>query len=305
MTQERSSDEPTNPGHVNEQLLIARYLFQQGVHALESQAPYSPGLSISLFQDAAELVLACVAHAVDANVGPRTGFLAYWDVIESAPRNTERKQVPSKAAMARLNTARVAFKHHGQRPHIDDTKLFRVDVEVFLKEITSRFFGREFEDVAITDLISSPGVRAKVQEAERHLAEGDFKEGLMACGVAALDLSRSFPEILPEIDRSALERAVEELGLGRSTAAAMRVTEYIAAHLSAHREALMLLFADTEIEKYLRFISLTPRVSRAYSGKLHYDWPRSMPADAAVARAQLKFCIEYVTEHALRLETRT
>src|SRR5256885_15730542 len=97
-------EDQSSPGHRVEQLLICRYLFLEGVRALDSKLPFAPGLAVSLFQDAAELLLAVVAVHVDAKVGANTSFMTFWELVEQAPKNIGGLQVPSKAAMLKLTT---------------------------------------------------------------------------------------------------------------------------------------------------------------------------------------------------------
>ncbi len=156
-------DKQQLPAQFVEQLLISRYLLREGIQALESRLPFAPSLAVSLFQDAAELLLSAIAVHVDAKVVPNTAFLAYWELIEKAPKNIEHQQVPSKAALMKLNNARVAFKHHGQRVSPEDAAAFRVNTEVFLKEAASRFFAIEFDDISLADLIARQDVRDQVK----------------------------------------------------------------------------------------------------------------------------------------------
>jgi hypothetical protein len=300
-TDENSS---SNPAFVNAQLLIVRYLFGEGERALASKSRYSPGLAVSLFQDAAELLLACVAHALDARVTVQTRFMDYWESIEKARLNQDKKQVPSKAAIARLNAMRVAFKHRGQLPMIEDAETARIDTEVFLRQVTSRFLGLEFDEVALTDLIVSDVTRQHIKNAERCLAQGDYVEGFNECSLAERSLQRGLPADLQEVDVRGLERAVESLELGRSTRAAAQIVRHLAEHLSVHRNAIRSLISEREIGKFRRFRMLAPTATQYMSGRIEFNWRRKLPKEQEQVVSELRYCIDYVVDQALRQQYR-
>jgi hypothetical protein len=283
-----------------EQLLISRYLFREGVRAIESRLPFAPSLAVSLFQDAAELLLSAIAVHVDAKVRTTPSFMDYWQVIETAPKNAEHRPVPSKAALTKLNSARVAFKHHGQRVSAEDAARFRVDTEVFLKEATDRFFGIEFEDISLADLIARQDVRDQIREAERHFAKEQYEEVLICCALAEYDLWKSLSRLIPAVDLGIGHAAGRALSrVDESTARAMEeITKHIAGHLQAHRTAILLMMSDTPVEKYSKFRSIAPGVVKSFSGVPEITWMHQVSRDKDGAA----FCIDYIIDLALRLQ---
>ena len=61
------------------QLVISKYLFQKGRDTLRRGDTISPGLAVSLFQDAAEMFLRAVAKLVDADVKEKESFEGFWE----------------------------------------------------------------------------------------------------------------------------------------------------------------------------------------------------------------------------------
>ena len=297
-----SDPEKSGHDHLLVQLLIVRYLFREGVHALESNLPYSSSLAVSLFQDAAELLLASIAIVVDAKVSPNTSFLAYWDLIESAPKNPNRKVVPSKAALARLNGARVAFKHRGQLIQQDDANRIRIDTEVFLKQTTSLFFDREFDAISLIDLVARQDVRENLRKAEILLASGEIDGALLSCAIAHYELSATYSDLVPEIAWT-LEHDARDLLPGQDGMAFEQIIRKIVDSAKEHREVILQLVVRSNVEHYARFKKLTPIVAKTENGKYRHEWGwkgKRVSEDRDEVLDEVRFCIEFVLQSALR-----
>ena len=284
--------------HATKQVLVVRYLFRQGVLALESREPFANGLAVSLFQDASELLLHCVAMSVDAK--SVSNFMAYWEHIENASSNTARAQVPSKTAMASLNAARVAFKHFGQLPTPEDAARFRTNTEVFLKQTTLLFFAADFDAVSMSDLVSNVEVRSHIKNAEQYLGEGRFKDALESCGLAAYDLFKEGDRLLPSpgLDLVSTLRRIVPHNYDHE---AIEIGRYLSEQLEAHRAALLRLMTRTSTVEYERFKALVPHINKTVGGKIYVHWNRSGPPDDEAAREEVRFCIDFAIDQALRL----
>src|SRR5208337_3719338 len=102
-----------------DKLFLAKYLFLSGQDFLRRDEPYSYGLAVSLFQDAAECLLYNIAIHVEAPSNKdkqNIPFMEYWTIIKDAPKNSNKLEVPLKPQMKNLNRDRVGFKHYGSLP---------------------------------------------------------------------------------------------------------------------------------------------------------------------------------------------
>lgn len=287
---------------VLEQVLIARYLFREGERALDSHLPYSQGLAVSLFQDAAELALAAVAIAVNAKVADRMAFLGYWDAIEQAPGNADKKHVPSKAALSRLNTARVSFKHHGQRPHADDVANFRRDCELFLRELVDRFLGVDLDEISLASLIADETIRGQVSEAERYFADGNWGELFKSCALAVHGLLESVKQGIPRVVPLPDIRW-DALG-DREGRALQSVIKSLESQLALHKAMLLILQTGTSLPRYARFQRSVPGVRVTLGGVPQvFPRPTTEPPDEEQQRADGRFCIDFVVDLALRVQS--
>lgn len=305
MTNENPENQSlTSHAHQLEQLLVVRYLFREGVRALDSKLPYGPSLAVSLFQDCVELLLTIVAVAVDARVTPTMAFLAYWDVILNAPLNPSRRAVPFRAAMTRMNAARVAFKHHGNLVLSNAAAGFRVQTEEFLRDATSEFLSLDIDEISLVNLVVNESVKMHVREASKLFDEAKYKESVVESAIAAFELSRvAAGAILPEVDwelrhsaRHAVSDYTESPRLGN-------VIERIAMQLEAQRRAILLLISRTDPETYARFMSLIPDIAKTDAGTYRHEWvSRRAAAGIEPNAGDAKFCFDYVIDYALKLQ---
>jgi hypothetical protein len=105
------------------------------------------------------------------------------DVKDTAPFNdlvgkvSERYQiiVEHKAAISRLNRARVAFKHHGLTVSKEDALGFVTAVEAFLTEVSHSTLEIDFVLVSLISQIGHRRTENWLHEAEELANTGDYE----------------------------------------------------------------------------------------------------------------------------------
>lgn len=281
------------------QLLLAKYLYQQGAKALDVGTPMSAGLAVSLFQDAVELAIWTVAKDVDAGANERTAFMALWDVIPKARRNPSGAQLPMRGQIDDLNKARRNFKHNGQLPTVNDAIRFAGYADEFLREVVQVFYDVKFDDLSFADLIQNSQVAAKIKEASSLLADGRRQEAIQACAEARHHASHSLNQLMPRVD-SGLKDVGRPLPreIGDQIKAGFR---YVADHMTRHGDVLTALLLRIPISDFFRFRALMPGVAQFGNGKIQFSFFGPL-ATHQYSDEEVRFCIAYATDLALKVE---
>jgi hypothetical protein len=105
MTLQLTSDQVTR-------LALARYLLKNAETQFKNPQPLC-SLSLLSMHDAVEMILDVVAEAANTSIAAGRDFASYWKVLKNG---SDPVHLPLERQMIRLNQARVALKHHGQRP---------------------------------------------------------------------------------------------------------------------------------------------------------------------------------------------
>ena len=175
-------------------LAFVRYLYTLGLEQSVKPEPLSSA-SLLQFHDAVEFFLDLAIETVDAPTKSGMHFAEYWEVL--APK--VEWCITQKAAMYRLNKARVSLKHHGTLLTAVDVLAFRVSTTRFFVENTPRVFGVQLSDVSLVDLVLSGEVRDDLRAAEAALGRDDITESLK-CSAVALQ------RLLDDFDRSVRDK---------------------------------------------------------------------------------------------------
>ena len=155
-------------------LSLPRFLFREGVAALGRSGPYGSGLATSLFQDSVEALLRILAEAGRVNVGPQLSF----DSLVNRVSDSYGSVSEHKAALFRLNKARVAFKHHGISVSEEDAIHFRGSVRAFLTETTRKALGLDFERASLVSAIGHRRTENWLHKAEEAHKADDYAEAM-------------------------------------------------------------------------------------------------------------------------------
>ncbi|ABW11987.1 hypothetical protein Franean1_2557 [Parafrankia sp. EAN1pec] len=166
--------------HVMERLAFIRYMYELGIDQAAGAEPHSWAAILTL-HDAVELFLGLAAshHAVD--VRKDTTFLAYWKLIndKSAPDH-----LPFSGKMDKLNSARVAFKHHGNPPATHTIEQCRRDVESFFEAAAPVVFGVSFDDIDLAAVVPHAETVGLLKAAQDFADRGDLLRALGGLSLA-------------------------------------------------------------------------------------------------------------------------
>ena len=261
-------------------LSLSRFLFRRGIVALEGSGPYAPGLATSLFQDSVEAFLRVLAETGKVNVGPQVPFDRLIDKV-SNPYGSVSEH---KAALSRLNKARVGFKHHAVSVSREDAVHFRETARTFLTEVTADALQLDFERASLISAIGHRRTENRLHEAQEAVEVADYGTAL-ECAATAFSIY---------LDTRSVHRARGNSHrlwgppLSYQHGHPLRpFAEWTIAHFEELHKTMDLLSHGLDITAYWRFLELT-------SGR------RSSSADSP-AKEDATFCIEFVVDSVLRL----
>jgi len=279
---------------------LVRYLFK---HAEERANEPSPLRSLSLLpmHDAVEMLLDLIAEVSNAPPSSKREFKEYWRVIAQAeiPFN-----LPMQRPMEKLNRARVALKHHGQRISDDQIKEHLVTTRTFIDEACIQCFGTSLNEISLAGLIKDEQVRGLINIAVAELQNENMQAALANVATAFARASAAVYSKFSFSFRSVSFNSLD-LGMDRSFENEIgRVTKPIKDAIKTlsenHSRAIALVSLGIDLRDYELFRSLTPVVHITISGKTTIQWMHSPTQDIDT----VQWCIDFVIEFMLRLESR-
>jgi hypothetical protein len=277
-----------------DQIVLSKYLFQQGQNELSKNTPVSCGLAVSLFQDSVELLARTIAGKCGAKVRKSTPFLELWELMQDAAGNTYKKALPLKYKMSKLNEVRDSFKHSGNLPDVSRSHGFCDDAEEFLREATRRFFDKDFDTISLADLIEDSQVRQVIKEAETSMRRGDFEECLKECAKADRIASGTIVRIAPELPGSF--RHFSSLFDRPKSSFAGSWVHMLDSYLRGLRHFSVAVALKLNLPDHIKFHSMIPDAVRSADGSWQFNIKR--PA----TKSDADFCLKYVTRYALAVQ---
>ena len=287
-------DGPYDASSLLRRLTLPKFLFREARVALSHHGPYSAGMATSLLQDSVESFLRILSEYGRVDVKDTAPFS---DLVGRIGEK-HKVVVEHKAAISRLNRARVAFKHHGLTVSKEDAFGFVTAVEAFLTEVSSNILEIDFRLVSLISQIGHRRTENWLHRAEKLAKTGDY-EGSLICASKAMAIYRSYSSRWtdpwqhdgagPWIDFG------DELDLGASTN-----WFHVAEQLESMRMHLDLMMQGVDIVGYRRFRELTPI---AYVSNINTivndEWP--LREDFHPSKEDAHYCIEFVVEAALKI----
>lgn len=281
-----------------QRLAFIKYLFNLAINQSRQPAPLSSA-SILTFHDSVELFLQLSSEFLDVGRSG-IGFLEYWDVI--TPRITDG-ELTQKESMRRLNSARVALKHHGTRPSKFDIETFRGNVSSFFLENTSKIFDLDFESISMVDLVHCAEARGSLMEASTLKEEGNLEEAVNIVAIA-------FSQLIDDYEnrkRSTFGRSPfffgESLTFAKSFSLRLKGDfahsyDKVVKSVEAMQEAMKILSLGIEYRRYVKFRELAPSVYTTVDGTRHIGGiRRAHPLTAE----EYQYCFDFVIESSLTL----
>jgi hypothetical protein len=279
-----------------QRLAYIRFLYQEGIEQSRQPSILS-ARALTSFHDAVENFLGLVVEQLGVDVRKAPDFIQYWEVIKP------KYELPSKAAMKRLNDWRVALKHNGTFPSEHQIEQARTLVADFFATVTPKVFGVDFDSVEMVDLITQAETARLVREAQTHADAGDYVAAMAGLSLAFEELRKHYAG-----EHIEFEWAQKPFSFGPSLSTfdeprtpdgdrAVRRLYKLSVIATEVREAMQVLSLGIDFPSYARFKAITPQVHGHYGGSYSYvvtNWLASLTAD------DYEWAKLFVVESALR-----
>lgn len=282
---------PPSEGEVR-RLALIRYLYRQGARQADDAEPLA-SFAILYFHDAVEWFLGLVCDRFD--IDPPYSLMEHWEKIRT--ESGGEVELGHKSPMRSLNRARRQLKHEGTFIASSSVEDFRSATEAFLTEEVRAVFGASFDSLSLVELVPSESVRERLSEARSLAGEGECKRALEEVAIG-------FKQARQEIGENPFVGIDSSRPWGSDFGALLRDPGFrqfcrsLYGELDTIEEILRLLALDVDLPRYIRFRTVTPRVSQTRDGEYRVTWIASSGAGASVE--QVEFCVDFVIEAALR-----
>ena len=221
-------------------LALPREAFRKARTELENSGTYSGGFATSLLQDSVEWFLRIVAEGKGIAVGASAPF---DKLVEEVGKNFE-SVMKNKAALSRLNKARVGFKHQEIPVANEEAQALSNFVETFLTVVSKNALEIDFWSVFLVQAVQHHKTRNLLEQAEQAYQERQYGASIVASAKALA------------VYDSENRRMVRRFAMGNTRE-----------DLMALRTALLEL--GIKYEDYERYRRVAPSVSITLSGTLH------------------------------------
>lgn len=294
--------------HVLQRLAFIRYGYTLAIDQSQLPEPMS-AYSLLGLHDAVELFLQLATEHLNVDK-KNPAFMEYWDIIDPklAP-----DRLGQKAAMRRINNARVALKHHGNLPSQSQIEQFRAIVTAFFDESTTQIFDLHFSEISMIDLVPYEAPRMSLREAEMALSRGQNEAAMSSIAIA-------FDQLMHEINQGYFDRyfrspfnfgedfRFESAFFRRSggiieDARREKFEDKLVKAVESMQSAVQILSLGLDYRRYAKFSLLTPVAFRMLGGSYEVqvvqglvgsiDWPPTTEA--------CRFCLDFVIESAVRI----
>ena len=284
------SENSTGTGLVR-RLALPKFLFSQARAALGRYSPFSGGLATSLLQDTAEAFLRILSIHGRVDVKESASFP---DLIDKVGARFP-VVIEHKAAILRLNRARVNFKHHGLAVSHEEATGFASTVEGFLSEVSVKALSIEFESISLISQIDHTRTRNWLRKADSLRHTGDYRESL-SC------VSRAMTVYLSYSARWVRKWRGDESDFfpytGTSESELLDLAEWTKELIRPIVEHLDLIIQGVDIALYRRFLSLVPRSWLTLTNTITIS---RYPNSVVPSEEDVNFCIDFVVDSALRI----
>ena len=289
-------------------LAFIKYLYAVAIEQSKRPEPLCSA-SILTFHDAIELFLRLASE--HKNVGKKElTFMDYWNILDP---KLPAGYPTQKESMRRLNSARVALKHHGTLPSNLDIEAFRASATNFFEENTPPIFGIKFSEISLIDLVHCEETKNNLEEAKQLLEENKIEESLDKIGLAFAHLIDDYEHRKSGLfgrspfffGESMTFLTSFHMGLGRRASRFEReisdFVDKVKESIEALQGAVKILSLGVDYRRYVKFHLLTPYIYRTIKGNYHIE--REHRGRRGVPGVEdVHFCIDFVIESAVILQ---
>lgn len=274
-------------------LVFAKYLQRTAANQSRLPEPLCAAAILTL-HDAVELLLQIASESL--NVGDkRTEFMRYFELIDNAlaPHRLEGRE-----SMRRLNSARIALKHHGTSPARSEVTEFSTIVAEFFRNAMQVVFGEDYDAIRLSSLVHAADVRECLDAADQAFTDQRHEDALAKLGEAFVRLKGRYRLEA----RWSSDLAVATRGISALLAAShvdSRGAERLVKAVEAIGEEVTLLRHGIDTRQLKLFSDLTPHVALTASGQVQVSRFGGTPAHGAEA---VGFCFTFVLDAAMRMQ---
>ena len=161
-------------------LALPRETFRKAQAEIENSGAYSGGFATSLLQDAVESFLRIVAEQGGIGVSASSPFEKLVDEVGKEFNSV----VLHKAAISRLNKARVAFKHHGILVTNEEALAFAGTVKTLLTEVSNETLELDFWSVFLVQGVRHQRTKNMLKKAESAYRAGEYGDSIISSAKA-------------------------------------------------------------------------------------------------------------------------
>jgi len=290
-----------------QRLAFIKYLYKLGVEQSGKPDPFC-WASVLTFHDTVELFLELASEYLSVQEPLKElKFPAYWDKLTPVLKNKGRGELTQRIAMAKLNEARIAFKHHGTPPSKSTIEYARVSVTNFLEENTPIVFNVELSKISLIDMVQCENSRGSLRKAQELLNSGSLEDALDKVAVAFVQLTDDYEvRKLSEYARSpfffggSFSHSNGIKAVGPQFSELRMYVERVSEALANIQEAMKIISFGFDYRKYVRFKVLTPTILRIPGGD--YKIQRLQRHQGTLTTEDVEFCVEFVIESAITLK---
>jgi len=134
-----------------------------------------------------ELLLKCVAASYDISFkNPlKVDFPTLWRRVNEEYKEGQGSELPNKTQVFYIHRIRTDVQHWGRTPFsLDSVKEFDEQTHGFVQTILNTVYGLKYEELSLSSLIKDKKIRAPLNEAEKYIANEEWKEAITKVSVA-------------------------------------------------------------------------------------------------------------------------
>jgi hypothetical protein len=270
--------------------VYAKYSLRRAKELLHQKTILAGGQALLALQDGVEMLMRVVADHLQ--LPPFQNFMEFW------PRVKDKigTEPPQRAAMDRLNNARVGFKHKGNLPNLAVVSGFLPLAEEFCIEISSDHLGLDFLHLSMAELVSKDTVRSVVQESETLFEAGSRMEALEKLALAFDDLY----SFMKDQAKDLMMGEPEELQWLRfDDHQLQRFAGLIVDWSGEVIWTVNMLLLGIDFPAFFFFHKTVPTILRTEGGNTQFAWPHGFPKEPIEERTYMA-CRDFVIDFSLR-----
>jgi hypothetical protein len=282
----------TLPADYLHRAVYAKYSLRRAKALLQQKTILAGGQALLALQDGVEMLMRVVADHLQ--LPPFQNFMEFWAKVKSQTGT----EPPQRAAMDRLNNARVGFKHKGNLPNLGVVNGFVPLAEEFCIEVTSQYLGLDFLHLSMAELVSKDTVRSLLQESETLFQAGSR--------MAAMEkLALAFDELESIVKTESKDLLMEEPEIPGPW-------DFDDHHVQKFANAMMdwsaqmvytvnMLQLGIDLHALFFFAKTVPRRSRTGYGNVQFVWPNGF-TEERIEEHRYIACRDFVIDFSLRTD---